>query len=104
MAVYVSAFSPFAQITPFRYLDAVVVDCRLWGLYDLVLAGNYAKAAISINDILANLTRVEELDFDWKTYNLIYETFAHLKIDMAMHRYTKVHERLRDLHYTLAQL
>lgn len=98
-----SPFAAFATITPFQYLNMTIVDARVKGIYSNLLAGKYAKARSSIVDMYVNLMRAEELDFDKPVYNAIYAAFAHMKIDAALGKYDDVHNRLRDLHYILAQ-
>lgn len=97
-----SPFAPFANITPFQYLNKSLVDSRVHGIYRLMLAGNYQKAACSITDMYVNLIRAMELDFAPDEYSTIYDAFARMRIEMARGRYANVHTRLRDLHYFIA--
>jgi hypothetical protein len=104
MAVYATAFAPFAAISTIEYIDTQVVDCRVRGLYKLILRGNYTKARASIMDILVNLRRAVELDMSKHTYNQVFDTFARVRIDLARHRYTEAHDKLRQLHYSLVNV
>lgn len=99
-----SAFAPFAQVSRFEYLNTAVVKSRVRGLYKLMLRGDYSAAKVSITDMLVNLTTALELDFDRPAYNIIYDAFARMRVELALRKYVAVHDRLRDLHYAIENM
>lgn len=87
----------------FAYLDEVLVDCRLRGLYNLCRQKKYARAARGIRDMLWQLNHVPvgKIAMDRELYGKVVDAFYRMQVDLVMGEVNRVHDRVRDLHYVI---
>lgn len=85
----------------FMYVNECIIDCRLRGIYQQISLGRYEKAAFNIIEMLINLKNKNIVDIEPVLYNEIVTEFIHMRVEICLKKYHKVHDRVRNLHYKL---
>jgi hypothetical protein len=83
-------------------VSETILKCRLHGIYRRMLHGDMNRAAHIIKDTLDVLRDAEEFDITPAQRSQFHATFQHMLVDIATHRYTDVHNRLRNTIYAHA--
>lgn len=92
---------PKMAISPkITYLDATILDCRMRGIYSLLLREKYETAVIVVNDTIAmirSLTKHLPTKMMGSMIDGLYACLVHL----AFKRHQHAHDAIRALHYIL---
>lgn len=83
----------------FDYINMGVVDCRVRGIYGLLLKCDYESAQVNIANFLSSLERACEVDCD--RYKPLFDAFSIMHNNLLTGSYARVHDKLRDLHYKI---
>lgn len=86
-----------------RFVDDVVIDCRLNGLYKSLLRKDYERVKFNIIDMIDHLRKAPYVDMDINLYKKIVEEFLHMRIEMSLGQYHQVHNRIRDIHFMISK-
>jgi hypothetical protein len=82
------------------YLDATILDCRMRGIYTLLLRQRYKNAVIVVNDtivMIRSLAKYLPAKMMGSMIDGLYSCLVHL----AFKRYHHAHDAIRSLHYML---
>jgi hypothetical protein len=94
----------FKNITQLAYINDLIVDCRLKGLYMLLKDKKYEKASAVIGDSINMMLKATEIDMDKRIHKKIIAEFYHMYVEIALKKYNAVHDRIRDMHYYIVRL
>ena len=83
------------------FVDDVIVDCRLRGIYKSLLRRDYMRVKFNISDMIDHLVKAPYIDLDVDIYKQIIDQFMHMRVDCAMKKYDDVHNRIREVHYLI---
>jgi len=86
------------MIQRLTYLNEVFFDCRLRGLHSALGKGETVKARDMVAECL-RIFRSGNVDMTSDVYKASYDELFHILGDIAMRRYVKAQDRVRDLHY-----
>lgn len=84
------------------FVDDVVVDCRLKGLYQSLLRQDYERVKFNIIDMIDHLRKAPYVDMDINVYKKIIDEFMHMRVEVAIKKYNNVHDRIRNVHYFIS--
>jgi len=82
------------------YLDATILDCRMRGIYSLLLRQQYQTAVIVVNDtivMIRSLSKYLPAKMMGSMVDGLYSCLVHL----AFKRHQLAHDAIRALHYML---
>jgi len=82
------------------YVNELIVDCRLRGIYCQIRHQKYQKAKDLISQMIMYLKNID-VNIEKELYNEIIEEFYHMSVEMAFKKYNNVHDRVRNLHYKI---
>ncbi len=83
-------------------IDETIIDCRLRGLNKSLQRGDYDRVKFNIIDTINHLNQCS-VEMDKKLYNKIVDEFLHMRVESALRKYEILHNRIRDLHYTIVE-
>lgn len=81
-------------------VDDINIDCRLEGIHKSLLRGDYIRAYVNIYDTLMHLLKCP-FEMDKTLYNEILTEFYKMRVEVALHKYDRVHDRVRNLHHKI---
>ena len=83
-----------------NFLDEAVIDCRLRGLNNALIRGDYERVRFNIVDTIKHLNQAN-IEMNKILYNKIVDEFLHMQVESALHKYDNLHNRIRNLHYII---
>ena len=78
-------------------VDDTIVFIRLKTIYRLLKQQDYAKSLTHIILLIDTLKKTECIRMTREMYNTVLNTLMHMRINLALRKYSLVHNALRDL-------
>ena len=78
-------------------IDDILVSIRLRTIYRSLEVQDYDKTRVHIINLIDVMRKTQLIDMSRDMYNRVLDSMMHMRIDLAMKRYSKVHNDLRDL-------
>ena len=88
--------------TTINYFHEAVLDCRVRGIYGLLLTQRYKEATSVINDTMRSL-RGPTPHLPTPVALMAFTHLSKCLIDIAFKRYNNAHDEIRQVHYKLDQ-
>jgi hypothetical protein len=82
-------------------INPAVMQCRIYGLYKMILRENYAKAIIVTKITLREMNMALEVDMHREEFKYMERRMHYLLNYLALKKYNDAHNTVRDMHYHL---
>jgi hypothetical protein len=84
-----------------KFVNNAILICRIHGLYKQMMRADYERAKFAIIEMVTLLRTIKDIHLSQDTYKRVIDDFLHMRVDICLHKYDDVHNRMRNLYYYL---